>query len=151
MVGGAGFIHLHKAIVFVSRVVGSQDVHLIPALRFPKVWGGHSKGGSSSGDPHLTEGSPSSFQACTELFRYSLVEARIGARCPVVITVRCGQDFCDPCRLPQVLEPQISNPIALTYCPLSPFQDSSPFFLASALGVLNSSLLSQVCRLLANR
>lgn len=65
--------------------------------------------------------------------------------------MRCGQDFCDPCRLPQVLEPQISYPIALTYCPLPPFQDSTPFFLASALGVLNSSLPSQVCWLLANR
>lgn len=31
--GRAGLIHLHKAIVLVSRVVGRQDIHFIPVLR----------------------------------------------------------------------------------------------------------------------
>ena len=33
MEGRAGLIHLHKAIVLVSRVVGRQDIHFIPVLR----------------------------------------------------------------------------------------------------------------------
>lgn len=87
VVGCSGLIRLHKAIVFVSRVVGSQDIHLIPALRLPKVREGHSKGGRSSGDPLLTERSPSFFPAFKNVFLYSLVEARMGARYPVIISV----------------------------------------------------------------
>lgn len=148
MVGGAGLIRLHEAIVFVSRMVSSQDVHLIPALRLPKVREGHSKGGSSSDDPLLTQGSLSFFQA----FKTTLLIFPCSGwdRSQMPITVWCGLAFCDTCRPPQVLKTSDlpSNCSHLLYP--TTVSGLRPSFLGSAQGVLNSSLLSQVCWLPVN-
>lgn len=45
VVGSAGLIHLHESIVLVSRVVGGQNIHLIPPLRlFPGIGVGAKRG-----------------------------------------------------------------------------------------------------------
>lgn len=72
----------------------------------------------------------------------------------MIITVLCGQDFCDTGRPLKVMEPQISNLIALTYPSPTTTSGLRPFFPGSRCPESlppASGLQAVGCWLLANR